>query len=193
MERRAGPRRLWTLRRFSILGGAALAGLSALILQVYRFRHDAAGASVHIVALIVSLFIFSIQAAHTPRQRVVSELLKLSPGLEPSFDTEPCTQGRFMRLRAPRGEFMVGYTAVLELTHFEARPDDLQELSPRDLPAAVLPYLYPSRYCQSDRLLSVANLEFGQLQPGYGRAQAICNWVQQHVRFQGNTSNSVIN
>ena len=135
-------------------------------------------------------FIFSIQAAHTSRQRVVSELLQLSPGLEPSFDTEPCTQGRFMRLRAARGEFMVGYTAVLELTHFEARPDDLQELSPRDLPAAVLPYLYPSRYCQSDRLLSLANLEFGQMLPGYGRAQAICKWVQQHVRFQGNTSNS---
>ena len=57
-------------------------------------------------------------------------------------------------------------------------------------PAEVLPYLYPSRYCQSDRLLTLANIEFGHLRPGYSRAKAICDWVGRHVSFQSNSTNS---
>lgn len=135
-------------------------------------------------------FIFNIQAAHTPRQRVVSESLRLDPSLFPRFDTDPVTQGRFMRLRATQGTFTVRYSAVVELTHFEARPEELQECDPMSLPIAVLPYLYPSRYCQSDRLLTLASHEFGHLMPGYQRARAICDWVGQHVQFRSNTSNS---
>ena len=135
-------------------------------------------------------FIFNIQAARTPRQNVLQELLEFSPNLSASFYTDPLTQSRFMRLRAGYGAFTLSYQAVVELSHFEARPADLFELSPLDLPGEVLPYLYPSRYCQSDRLMTLANFEFGQLPPGYSRAQAICDWVGRHVSFQGNTSNS---
>ena len=88
------------------------------------------------------------------------------------------------------GNFTLSYNAVVNLTHFEAGPADLFEMSPQALPGEVLPYLYPSRYCQSDRLLMLANHEFGRLQQGYSRAQAICEWLQRHVSFQGNTSNS---
>ncbi len=66
----------------------------------------------------------------------------------------------------------------------------MPELSPQDLPGEVLTYLYPSRYCQSDRLLTLANQEFGHLPLGYNRATAICDWVKRQVRFQGNTTNS---
>ena len=135
-------------------------------------------------------FIFSIQAAHTPRQTVLRESLELSQNLTASFYTDPLTQSRFMRLRAACGELTINYQAVVDLTHFEAQPADLFELSPLDLPGEVLPYLYPSRYCQSDRLMTLAHFEFGQLPTGYSRAQAICDWVGGHVRFQGNTSNS---
>ena len=51
-------------------------------------------------------------------------------------------------------------------------------------------YIYPSRYCQSDRLLRLATNEFGALWQGHSRVQAICDWVQRHVAFTSNTSNS---
>jgi transglutaminase-like putative cysteine protease len=104
--------------------------------------------------------------------------------------TDPATQSRLLRVHAEPGTFTLSYTAVVELLHFEAQPGSLPELSPLALPGEVLPYLYPSRYCQSDRLLTLANSQFGHLPLGYGRARAICDWVQQHVSFQGNTSNS---
>lgn len=110
--------------------------------------------------------------------------------MQTSSYIDPATQSRFLRLHANAGPFILDYRAVVDLTHYEARPDQLPELSPQALPGEVLPYLYPSRYCQSDRLLTMAGAEFGHLPLGYSRAKAICDWVQHHVSFQGNTSNS---
>lgn len=135
-------------------------------------------------------FIFNVQAARTPRQFVVYESLKLSPDVSCVAHTDPATQSRFLRVRPGAGWFSLRYHAVVELTHFEASADQLPELSPQALPGEVLPYLYPSRYCQSDRLLNLANQEFGNLPSGHSRAQAICKWVAQHVTFHGNTSSS---
>ena len=135
-------------------------------------------------------FIFNVHAAHTPRQTVVHESLQLSQNLPVSFYTDPATQNRFLRLRAAAGPFTLNYRAVLDITHFEAAAQDLFELSAQALPGEVLTYLSPSRYCQSDRLMNLASQKFGQLTMGYSRAQAICDWVRQHVRFQSNSSNS---
>ncbi len=135
-------------------------------------------------------FIFSIQAAYTPRQTVVQELLVTGHGSAISYYTDPNTGSRFVSLRAAKGTLQISYSAVVNLTHFEAAPSELFECSPLALPGAVLPYLFPSRYCQSDRLMAFANQQFGHLPPGYSRAQAVCDWVTSNVQFQSNTSNS---
>ena len=69
------------------------------------------------------------------------------------------------------------YEAVLDLAHHVAQPLDVAEVPVAQLPGAVLPYIYPSRYCESDRLHRLAVKEFGHLPQGYTRVQAICNWV----------------
>ncbi|MES2414022.1 MAG: transglutaminase family protein [Pseudomonadota bacterium] len=135
-------------------------------------------------------FIFNIQAAYTPRQIVVSEMLGFSQDVQFNTYTDPATQSRFLRLRANPGLFTLRYNATVELVHYEAAPDQLPELGPSELPGEALPYLYPSRYCQSDRLLVLADREFGHLPRGYSRALAIRDWVNHHVSFEGNTSNS---
>ena len=135
-------------------------------------------------------FIFNVQAAHTPRQTVVSEQLHLSQDSPYSEYTDPATNSRFLRLHAEAGWLTLRYTALVDLAHVEALPEQLMELDAYNLPGEVLPYLYPSRYCQSDRLLTLVSQEFGHLPLGYSRASAICNWVGQHVQFQSNTSSS---
>ena len=135
-------------------------------------------------------FIFNVQAAHTSRQKVLREALQLSQKVASTEYTDPATQSRFLRLHAGPGAFTLTYTAVLDLTHHRAPADDLPACSPLELPGEVLAYLSPSRYCQSDRLMAVADREFGQLPAGYQRAQAICDWVGQHVTFQSNSSTS---
>jgi transglutaminase-like putative cysteine protease len=58
------------------------------------------------------------------------------------------------------------------------------------LPPEVLPYIYPSRYCQSDRLHRFATREFGHLAQGYWRVQAIVDWVRHRTKFLSGSSNS---
>lgn len=47
----------------------------------------------------------------------------------------------------------------------------------------MLPFLLPSRYCEADRLGPFAWSRFGQIPPGWGRVQAVCDYVHGHLRF----------
>ena len=142
--------------------------------------HDPAGAD----------FIFNIHAAHTEHQTVRNENLVLSQPITPDIATDPVTKSRFMRLHANPGPLHVTYSALVGISHHRSSPDSLQEVPVRSLPLEVLPYVYPSRYCQSDRLLKLASTEFGHLWRGYSRVLAIQHWVQRRVTFTSNSSNS---
>jgi transglutaminase-like putative cysteine protease len=87
------------------------------------------------------------------------------------------------------GPFQLRYEAIIDLVHHFALPADLREVAIADLPAPVLQYIYPSRYCQSDRLHDVARAEFGHMNPGYERVEAIRQWVQTRTKFLPGSSN----
>ncbi len=135
-------------------------------------------------------FIFSIHAARTPQQLIVQESLQISQSLPFNLYTDPITHTRYLRLKAGPGPLSVRYDAVVDLDHYQAEPAQLGEVAVADLPGEVLPYLYPSRYCQSDRLLRFAAVEFGHLWQGYSRVQAIRDWVVERVTFRSNSSNA---
>src|SRR5215216_1409720 len=52
-----------------------------------------------------------------------------------------------------------------------------------ELPADTLVFLLGSRYCETDRLSEIAWSLFGTTPPGWGRVQAICDYVHQHIVF----------
>ena len=135
-------------------------------------------------------FVFNIHAARTQRQRVIAENLQISPSANPSVETDPLSGCRFVRLAAAAGNLFVRYDATVDITHHFELPENIAEVGISRLPLAVLPYLYPSRYCQSDRLIRLATHEFGSLWQGYSRVQAIQHWVQRQVKFMSNTSDS---
>ena len=133
-------------------------------------------------------FIFMIHAAQTAQQRIVSESLEILPALESDLHTDPASRSRILRLTANAGPLTLRYRATVDVQHHVDPPEQVPEIAVRALPAAVLPFLVPSRYCQSDRLQRLALKEFGALRQGYGRAQTICEWVNQRVTFQSNSS-----
>ncbi len=135
-------------------------------------------------------FVFNVHAAHTPCQTISAEHLSLSQPIVPQMHTDPASGNRYMRLRALPGELKLSYAATVDLTHHAADPWQLAEVPVRQLPPEVLGYIYPSRYCQSDRLVKLAIRQFGQLGQGHRRVQAICDWVQERVTFTSNTSNA---
>jgi transglutaminase-like putative cysteine protease len=56
-------------------------------------------------------------------------------------------------------------------------------VSVQDLPQEALVLLLASRFCDSDRLLDLARTLFGQTPPGWGRVQAVCDFVHERIAF----------
>lgn len=88
------------------------------------------------------------------------------------------------RLVAPAGRFVIGVDSVIE---DHGRPDaavpEAWQHPVEELPAETLVFLLGSRYCETDRLSGDAWRLFGGLQPGWGRVQAICDFVHDHIAF----------
>jgi len=91
---------------------------------------------------------------------------------------------RCSRLVAPPGLLRLTNSTLVRCPD---EPDEVneagRELAVRDLPDDVLVYLLNSRYCEVDRLSKVAFELFGLIAPGWGRVQAICDWVHNKVEF----------
>ena len=128
-------------------------------------------------------FVFNIQPAHTAAQRVLQERVVLTPDVPWRSETIASTRNRLLRLRAPQGAFHLTYTASVSIEHGIADPAFIEECPIDELPVEFLTYLAPSRYCESDRLTSWAEAEFGHVPPGHARAAAIATWVQRHIAY----------
>lgn len=133
-------------------------------------------------------FVFNLQAACTSQQCLVSEALEISQEGATQTYVDPVTHARYLRVHATKGPLRVACVAVVELAHHRELPSRLMEVPIGKLPAVTLPYLYPSRYCQSDRLHRFAFAQFGGLRQGYDRVMAIRDWVLTHVDFMSGTS-----
>jgi transglutaminase-like putative cysteine protease len=69
---------------------------------------------------------------------------------------------------------------------------DFSGLAPRpvgELNPAVLLYLYPSRYCQSDKMTRLALRLFGKIDNQFEQVLAITEWIYQHVEYLSGSTN----
>ncbi|MDO5534698.1 MAG: transglutaminase family protein [Propionibacteriaceae bacterium] len=101
---------------------------------------------------------------------------------------EPWTDlygNRGQRLLLPAGESVFEWSATtLVPDEVDAQDPDAEQHSPEDLPDAVLPFLWPSRYCQSDVLSSDAWRLFGSGPRTLQRAIDVSQWVFDHVEYR---------
>lgn len=128
-------------------------------------------------------FLFQVAAATTPHQTVERERFILTPELSP----EACQVGplgnRVHRLTAEAGLLTLTYEARVALRPFKQDITQLPEVAHAQLPADVLPYLNPSRYCASDRLTRLAFDTFGDVTPGHARVAHIVDWVHHQLSY----------
>jgi transglutaminase-like putative cysteine protease len=91
---------------------------------------------------------------------------------------------RCSRFLAPPGLLRLTNSTLIRASD---SPDEVNQsahqLAVGDLPHEILGYLLNSRYCEVDRFSNIAFELFGNLEPGWGRVQAICNWVHNKVAF----------
>jgi transglutaminase-like putative cysteine protease len=109
--------------------------------------------------------------------------LRIEPDIKMSKYTDSFGN-RCCRFLAPTGSLRLYNSTLIQ----DSGEPDVQDFSAREVPVAELPdetlrFLLASRYCEVDLLSNVAAELFGDIPPGYGRVQAICDWVQQKVKF----------
>ncbi len=136
-------------------------------------------------------FAFAVTAARTGRQRLVDETISIEPSLDHRLEAYGEGEShQLIRLDVPPGSFTLSYDATVEVSPRSDDPADLDETSFGDIPAGVLPYLNPSRYCESDALAGLAGRLFGSKAPGYARVDAINEWVRDELVYVPGTTDA---
>jgi len=112
-----------------------------------------------------------------------SDEMQTDPKLELTYYTD-VFGNRCTRFVAPAGRLRLSNSTVIQASD---DPDvanwSAREIAVGDLPHEALTYLLNSRYCEVDRFSNIAYELFGHIAPGWGRVQAICDWVHTKVAF----------
>ena len=91
---------------------------------------------------------------------------------------------RCRRLVAPAGDLTIWGDATIEDDgKIDPAAFGAKEVPVADLPDSCLIFLMGSRYCETDKLSQSAWDLFGKTSPGWGRVQAVCDFVHQHITF----------
>lgn len=88
------------------------------------------------------------------------------------------------RIVAPQGETKLTTDAII---HDSGLPDivvpNARQFTIPELPEEAILFLLGSRYCETELLADIAWDLFGKTPLGWGRVQAICDFVHQHITF----------
>lgn len=93
------------------------------------------------------------------------------------------------RLVAPKGSLRVITEVVIEVDREIAVAPGAKPTPPEALPAEVLHYLLPSRYCPSDTFDELAQEAVAGKAPGYDQAEAVRAWIQKNIEYKYGVSN----
>ncbi|MEJ8293671.1 transglutaminase family protein [Delftia tsuruhatensis] len=157
---------------------------SAEMRFIYDVR-DASGAD----------FIFGFPVAADKQQVVFEEVLKINQPLEYNFPARQRRGNRVFHLHAKQGHFELLYKFTFSLRQRVVQPCEYNEVPIGMLPSSALAYLYPSRYCQSDKMAAIAYRNFGKAEPGLQRIAAIRAWVGNYIAYYpatGSTTTSAL-
>ena len=135
--------------------------------------------------------ILNVHAFKTPGQKVLEETFTVDPSIQVDEMMTTDGQHHLIRLDVPFETVIhISYSAVVENTYKITDHTDDKELQVSQLPADFLQYLYPSRYCQSDKLSRLANNKFGKIENPYAQVIAITEWIYKHIGYLSGSTNS---
>lgn len=132
--------------------------------------------------------IYKIQVAHWPGQDILEETLTFDPPVDFHEDEDIDFGARTLRCHV-EGEVKLTYEAVVENGVLKGLPPSVSQHDWGELPAEVLPYLQPSRYCPSDQFGRFVTREFGDTAGG-ARVLAILNWISENVDYEHGVSDT---
>lgn len=141
----------------------------------------------------LTTFFFNIQVAKCAGQHILEESLSISPDLIFSEYSLKDSDARFIKMQINYGNFTITYQATVEVEEKLIDENTLITSLPLiKTDHEVLPYISPSRHCESDKLIHFAQKEFGHLSNDYEKANAISDWIFKTIAYRTASTNSSI-
>ncbi len=135
-------------------------------------------------------FFFALKSIATNGQHIENESLYVDPEVPTDDFTIGVGMNRFTRIRTQDpGSLYLRYQADVETNIQLTDVASLNADGPHELIPEAIPFLFPSRYCQADRLRQQAVDLFGHLQDPHSIAAGISDWIYEHVAYRSGTSN----
>jgi transglutaminase-like putative cysteine protease len=135
--------------------------------------------------------ILNIHALRTPAQAVLEETFTVDPYIKVEELLSVNGENRIVRLELPeKSTVQVTYKATVD-NAFEIKDhSEREEILVGKMDPTVLPYLYPSRYCQSDKLFRLANNLFGHVISPFEKVVSMVNWINKNVEYRSGSTNA---
>ncbi|HAE99771.1 MAG TPA: cysteine protease [Methylophilaceae bacterium] len=131
-------------------------------------------------------FILMLRPRSGVNQWVARESYTLSPSV-PAVEFTDIYGNLCQRLIAPVGHFSIQTSAdIMTADHIDTCAG-APFVEVQHLPNDVLTYLLPSRYCESDRFVEMAQEIVAEVAPGYDQVARIEQWIRENVRFNPST------
>ncbi len=132
-------------------------------------------------------FVLMLRPRSGAQQWVAREEYRLVPSV-PVFEFTDGYGNLCQRLIAPPGAFAVRTAAEVMTADRVDQAPGAPFVEVQNLPDAVLSYLLPSRYCESDRFGQMATEITAGQRPGYDQVAAIVAWLRTTIRYQPGSS-----
>jgi len=143
------------------------------------------------IARSAGTLILNIHALRTPNQTVLSETFNIDPYIKVEELVDSTGGNRLVRFEiAEPGQIKVTYKATVDNCYTISDHTDREEIPVAHLDSSILPYLYPSRYCQSDKLYRLADNLFGHIADPFEKVIALTNWINKNVQYMSGFSNA---
>jgi transglutaminase-like putative cysteine protease len=116
------------------------------------------------------------------QQWVAKEEYKITPNV-PVYEFTDVYGNLAQRLVAPSGNFSIQTTAEIQIPDWIDRAPGACFVEVQYLPDAVISYLLPSRYCESECFWQMTTEITGGWLPGYDQVTAIESWVRDNISY----------
>jgi transglutaminase-like putative cysteine protease len=132
--------------------------------------------------------IYKLQVAHWPGQNILEERLETKPHIDFIENEDDEFGARTLRAHLS-GEVALTYEAVVDNGLLKGLPPVTVQHDWNELPAEVLTYLNPSRYCPSDQFGRFVERTFAGTIGGE-RVLAILDWIKANIDYEPGVSDT---
>jgi transglutaminase-like putative cysteine protease len=132
-------------------------------------------------------FVLMLRPRSGAQQWIAREEYRLEPSV-PVFEFTDGYGNLCQRLIAPAGTFKICTNAEVMTADHVDQAFGAPFVEIQNLPDAVLSYLLPSRYCESERFHQMASEITAGQQLGYDQVAAIVAWLRNNISFRPGSS-----